>query len=95
MTQQTIDLHINLSDEAIRLGPLTVRFLITRENSCGRIAAFEPIVLSAQRLAAPANSDDQDAKTLCVITPAPIVPQYFGESAGGINEAAGGELARW
>ena len=33
MAQQTIDLHVNPSDETIRLGPLTVRFLITGENS--------------------------------------------------------------
>ena len=122
MTQQTIDLHINPSDEAIHLGPLTVRFLITGENSSGSIAAFELIVPGAQRLAAPAHRHDhyeetiygiegvstwtvdgkqidvgpaqalciprgaihrfdnngkQDAKALCVITPAAIGPQYF------------------
>ena len=37
MTQQTIDLHVNPSDETIRLGPLTVRFFITGENSTGTI----------------------------------------------------------
>ena len=58
MTQQTIDLHINPSDEIIRLGPLAVRFLITGENSSGSIAAFEVIVPGAQRLAAPAHSHD-------------------------------------
>ena len=34
-------LHINPSDETIRLGPLVVRFLITGENSNGSVAAFE------------------------------------------------------
>ena len=135
MTQQTIDLHINPSDEIIRLGPLAVRFLITGENSSGSIAAFEVIVPGAQRLAAPAHSHDhyeeaiygidgvltwtvggkqidvgpgqalciprgaihrfdnhgsQDAKALCLITPAAIGPQYFRESAEVINAAGDG-----
>ena len=41
MQQHTIGLHINPSDETIRLGPLAVRFLITGENSNGSVAAFE------------------------------------------------------
>src|SRR6266478_2795718 len=64
MTQQTIDLHINPSDEAIHLGPLTVRFLITGENSRGSIAAFELTVPGAQRLAAPAHSHDHYEETI-------------------------------
>ncbi len=135
MPQQTIDLHINPSDEIIHLGPLAVHFLITGENSSGSIAAFEVIVPGEQRLAAPAHSHDhyeetiygiegvltwtvdgkridvgpgqalciprgaihrfdnngiQDAKALCLITPAAIGPQYFRESAEVINAAAGG-----
>lgn len=135
MTLQTIDIHVNPADEAIRLGPLTVRFLITAENSCGSVAAFELRVPSAQRLAAPAHSHDhyeetiygidgvstwtvdgkqidvgpgqalciprgaihrfdnngiQDAKALCVITPAAIGPQYFREACEVINAATGG-----
>lgn len=64
MAQQTIHLHINPSAEAIRLGPLTVRFLITAENSSGSIAAFELIVPGAQRLAAPAHSHDHYEETI-------------------------------
>jgi quercetin dioxygenase-like cupin family protein len=135
MSQQTINLHVNPSDETIRLGPLAVRFLLTGENSTGSIAAFELIVPGAQRLAAPAHSHDhyeetiygiagvltwtvdgkqidvgpgqalciprgaihrfdnnggQDAKALCVITPAAIGPQYFRESAEVINATPGG-----
>jgi quercetin dioxygenase-like cupin family protein len=135
MAQQTTDLHINPSEEAIRLGPLAVRFLITGENSNGSVAAFEVIVPGAQRLEAPAHSHDhyeetiygidgvltwtvggkqitvgpgqavciprgaihrfdnngrQDAKALCVVTPAAIGPQYFRESAEVIRAAAGG-----
>jgi quercetin dioxygenase-like cupin family protein len=135
MAQQIIDLDVNPSDEAIRLGPLMVRFLITGENSNGTLAAFEVVVPGAQRLAAPAHSHDhyeetiygiegvltwtvdgkqidvgpgqalciprgaihrfdnngtEDAKALCVITPAAIGPQYFREAAEVINEASGG-----
>jgi quercetin dioxygenase-like cupin family protein len=139
MTQQTIGLHVNPSNETIRLGPLAVRFLIAGENSSGTVAAFELIVPGAQRLAAPAHSHDhyeetiygidgvltwtvdgkqidvgpgqalciprgaihrfdnngiQDAKVLCVITPAAIGPQYFRDSAEVINAAAGGPSNR-
>jgi quercetin dioxygenase-like cupin family protein len=132
---QTIDLHINPSQETIRPGPLTVRFLITGEDSNGSVAAFEVIVPANQSLAAPAHSHDHyeetiyglegvltwtvegkqfdvgpgqalciprgavhrfdnhrgdDARALCVITPAAIGPQYFREAAEVVNAAAGG-----
>jgi quercetin dioxygenase-like cupin family protein len=64
MAQQTIDLHINPSDEIIRLGPLAVRFLITAENSSGSVAAFELIVPGVQHLAAPAHSHDHYEETI-------------------------------
>ncbi len=64
MTQQTMDLHINPADEAIRLGPLLVRFLITGENSSGSMAAFELMVPGGQRLAAPAHSHDHYEETV-------------------------------
>jgi quercetin dioxygenase-like cupin family protein len=64
MTQQTIDLNINPSDETIRLGPLAVRFLLTGENSSGTVAAFELAVPGAQRLAAPAHSHDHYEETI-------------------------------
>lgn len=64
MTQQTIDLRVNPSDETIHLGPLTVHFLTTGENSSGSIAAFELIVPGAQRLAAPAHSHDHYEETI-------------------------------
>ena len=44
MARQTTNLQVNPSEETIRLGPLAVCFLITRENSSGSIAAFELIV---------------------------------------------------
>jgi quercetin dioxygenase-like cupin family protein len=64
MTQQTIGLHVNPSNETIRLGPLAVRFLTTGENSSGTVAAFELIVPGAQRLAAPAHSHDRYEETI-------------------------------
>jgi quercetin dioxygenase-like cupin family protein len=64
MAQQTIDLHVNPSDETIRLGALTVRFLVTEENSNDSVAAFEIIVPGAQRLAAPAHSHDHYEETI-------------------------------
>jgi len=59
-----MDLHTNPSDEVIRLGPLTVRFLLTGENSNGSIAAFEVMVPAAERLAAPAHSHDHYEETI-------------------------------
>jgi quercetin dioxygenase-like cupin family protein len=135
MTQQVLAPQLNPAEETIRLGPLTVHFLVTGENSTGSIAAFEVTVPAAQRLTAPAHSHDhyeetiygidgvltwtvdgkpidvgpgqalcilrgaihrfdnngsQDAKALCVITPAAIGPKYFRESAEVVNAAAGG-----
>ena len=135
MTPHTTGLHVNPADEAIRLGPLGVRFLIAGADAAGSIALFELSVPAAERLAAPAHSHDhyeetiyglegvltwtvdgapiavgpgqalciprgavhrfdnhgsQDAKALCVITPAAIGPQYFREAAAVINAAAGG-----
>jgi quercetin dioxygenase-like cupin family protein len=135
MQLKEIGLHVNPSDETIRIGPLAVRFLITGENSHGSVAAFDLSVPAATRLAAPAHSHDhyeetiygidgvltwtvdgkqidvgpgqalciprgaihrfdnngsQDARALCVITPAAIGPQYFRESADVINAATGG-----
>jgi quercetin dioxygenase-like cupin family protein len=64
MAQQTIDLHVNPSDETIRIGPLAVHFLITGENSSGSIAVFELMVPGAQRLAVAAHSHDRYEETI-------------------------------
>ena len=64
MEQQTIDLHVNPSDETIHVGPLTVRFLLTGDQSSGSVAAFELIVPGAQRLPAPAHSHDRYEETI-------------------------------
>ncbi len=64
MTQQTSDLRINPSDDTIRFAHLTVRFLLTGDNSNGSIAAFELTVPGAQRLPVPAHSHDQYEETI-------------------------------
>jgi len=64
MTPQTTPVHINPSDETIHLGPLAVRFLVTREDASGSVALFELTVPGAQRLAAPAHSHDHYEETI-------------------------------
>jgi len=64
MTQPTLDLHVNPSDETIPLELLTVRFLLTGENSNGSIAAFELTVPGSGRLPAPAHSHDHYEETI-------------------------------
>jgi hypothetical protein len=49
MTSRAIYLHVNPSDETIRLGPLAVRFLITGEHATGSVAVFELSVPSTTR----------------------------------------------
>ena len=68
MLQSTFELYVNPSDEAIRLGPLTVRFLITGDDSGGSVAVFEVDVPAAQRLAAPAHSHDHYEETIYGLT---------------------------
>ena len=64
MTRQTFDLHVNPSDETIRLGPLSVHFLVAGLDSNGSVAVFELTVPGAQRLAAPAHSHDHYEETI-------------------------------
>src|SRR6516165_9315849 len=64
MTPQTTDVHVNPSDETIRLGPLAVRFLSTGDDANGSVALFELTVPAAQRLAAPAHSHDHYEETI-------------------------------
>ena len=135
MAEQTMGANVNPADETIRIGPLVVRFLLTKENSNDSMAMFELTVPGAQRLPVPAHSHDhyeetiyglngvvtwtvdgkpidvgpgqalciprgavhrfdnngsEDAKSLCVITPAALGPEYFRESAEAVNAAAGG-----
>ena len=67
MRPQTTGVHVNPSEETIRLGPLAVRFLVTGEHSTGSVAAFELVVPAAQHLAAPAHSHNHYEETAEVI----------------------------
>ena len=58
MPASTRAIRVNPADETLRLGPLTLRFLITGEQSNGSVAIFEFAVPAGQRLAAPAHSHD-------------------------------------
>jgi quercetin dioxygenase-like cupin family protein len=64
MARRTTDIHLNPSDETIRLGPLAVRFLISGDDAGGSVALFELTVPAAQRLAAPAHSHDHYEETI-------------------------------
>jgi quercetin dioxygenase-like cupin family protein len=64
MSTPTIAIRVDPADETIRLGPLTVRFLVTGAQSAGSVAAFELMVPAAQRLMAPAHSHDAYEETI-------------------------------
>ena len=64
MPVETTGLGVDPSDETIHLGPLTVRFLLTGDDATGSVAAFEPMVPFAERLAAPAHSHDHFEETV-------------------------------
>src|SRR5512140_746739 len=64
MATQLTKFHVNSDEETIRLGPLTIRFLITGETSGGSVAVFELTVPAAERLAAPAHSHDHYEETI-------------------------------
>jgi hypothetical protein len=49
---QTSTPFISPAEETISLGPLTIRFLLTGENSSGSVAMFELTVPGEQRLMA-------------------------------------------
>lgn len=63
MLERVMDPHVNPADETIGSSALSVRFLLTGDNSNGSIAAFELLVPGAQRLPAPAHSHDHYEET--------------------------------
>jgi len=64
MTAQATGLEVNPAAETIRLGQLSVRFLVTGENSGGSVAVFEAAVPAGQRLMAPAHSHNHYEETI-------------------------------
>ena len=59
-----MDLQVNPAHETIGTKGLSVRFLVSGENSNGSVATFELMVPSAQRLPAPAHSHDHYEETI-------------------------------
>ena len=64
MTEQAIQVQVNPAEEMICVGPLSVRFLVTGQESAGTVAVFELVVPGAQRLMAPAHSHDHYEETI-------------------------------
>ena len=50
--------RVNPSEESLQLGPIGIRFLVTREYSNGSASVFEFTVPAGQKLAAPAHKND-------------------------------------
>ena len=55
---QRVITKVNPSEETIRIGPLTIRFLLTKQDSGGSASVFEFSVPVGQKLAAPAHIND-------------------------------------
>ena len=49
---------VNPSEETISIGPVSVRFLLTREDTNGSVSVFEVMVPAGEKLAAPAHKND-------------------------------------
>ena len=64
MTTQAIAISVNPADETIRIGPLSLHFLVTSEQSAGTVAVFEILIPAGQRLMAPAHSHDHYEETV-------------------------------
>lgn len=56
--------RVNPSDETIGVGPLTVHFMISGENSGGTVAIFELVVPCGESLPIPAHSHDRYEETI-------------------------------
>lgn len=55
---------VNPSEEAIRIGPLGIRFLLTGDDTHGSVSVFEVMVPAGEKLAAPAHRNDAYEETL-------------------------------
>ena len=64
MLERASSPRVNPAEEPISASGLSVRFLLTRDDSNGSIAAFELAVPAAQRLPAPAHSHDHYEETI-------------------------------
>ena len=64
MAHQITNLQVNPSQEAIRLGALELRFLVTGADSNGSVAAFEMTVPAGEKLLTPPHSHDAYEETI-------------------------------
>jgi quercetin dioxygenase-like cupin family protein len=64
MLHRVVYPQVNPAEETIGTRGLTVRFLLTGDDSHGTLAAFELLVPAAQRLPAPAHSHDHYEETI-------------------------------
>ncbi|MCC6945448.1 MAG: cupin domain-containing protein [Thermomicrobiales bacterium] len=64
MSQSAKAPAVNPSDETINLGPLSIRFLVTSQDSQGSASAFEFTVPGGEMLRAPAHSHDGFEETV-------------------------------
>jgi hypothetical protein len=55
---------VNPSEETITIGPVSVRFLLTGEDTNGCVSVCEVMVPAGQKLAAPAHKNDDYEETL-------------------------------
>jgi len=55
---------VNPSEETIKIGPLSIRFLLTGDVSGGSVSMFELFVPVGQKLPAPAHKNDAYEETL-------------------------------
>ena len=55
---------VNPSEEAIKVGPIGIRFLLTRDDSNGSVSVFELQVPGGHKLPAPAHKNDAYEETL-------------------------------
>lgn len=64
MNEHGSPLRLNPADESIRIGPITVRFLLTGDQSNGSAAVFELFIPGKQRLMGPAHSHNHYEETI-------------------------------
>lgn len=51
-------IRVNPSEETIKIGPLDIRFLLTRDDSNGNASVFEFVCPAGQKLEAPPHKND-------------------------------------
>lgn len=64
MSQSKVPVRVSPAEEILEGGGLTIRFLLTGDDSAGTLAAFEVTVPGGQRLPAPPHSHDGYEETI-------------------------------